>query len=177
MRNTPWMTLSIVLWLGFAAVRSAWAHSASDAYLNLSVGDHLPDGKTVLRGQWDIALRDLDFALGMDENGDGHLTWGEVRRHGAAIDRYAYSLLHVDGPAGACRIDPLMHKIDEHADGAYAVLLFDVTCVDAPQRLSVDYRLFFALDPSHRGIFMFRNGSDVATAVFSPQNAKIDLKL
>jgi hypothetical protein len=28
-------------------------------------------------GRWDIALRDLDFALGLDADGDGEITWGE----------------------------------------------------------------------------------------------------
>jgi hypothetical protein len=30
-------------------------------------------------GQWDIALRDLDYAIGLDQDGDGQLTWDEIR--------------------------------------------------------------------------------------------------
>lgn len=30
-------------------------------------------------GQWDIALRDLDFAIGLDADQNGELTWDEVR--------------------------------------------------------------------------------------------------
>ena len=29
--------------------------------------------------QWDIALRDLDFAIGLDADQNGELTWDEVR--------------------------------------------------------------------------------------------------
>ena len=32
-----------------------------------------------LRGQWDIALRDLEYAIGLDADGDGAITWGELR--------------------------------------------------------------------------------------------------
>jgi hypothetical protein len=77
--------------------------------------------------------------------------------------------------------------IDEHADGAYAALFFDITCAraKAPQQtlhppypaLSLDYRLFFAIDPSHRGIVVMRTDGSVATAVASPQNAVIRMDL
>jgi hypothetical protein len=33
---------------------------------------------STVRGQWDIALRDLDFAIGLDTDADGEITWGEV---------------------------------------------------------------------------------------------------
>jgi hypothetical protein len=65
------------------------AHSASDAYLNLSVEKAGPRGMLVVHGQWDIALRDLDFVLKLDDDGDGRLRWGEVKHHQAAIERYA----------------------------------------------------------------------------------------
>ena len=42
--------------------------------------------------------------------------------------------------------------IDDHSDGAYAVLRFIATCAAAPKSLTVDYRLFFDLDPQHRGL-------------------------
>ena len=43
---------------------TAWAHKPSDSYLSLDVAG------TTITGQWDIALRDLDFALGLDVDGD-----------------------------------------------------------------------------------------------------------
>jgi hypothetical protein len=43
-----------------ALAMPAWAHKASDSYLVLNV-----QGNTVT-GQWDVALRDIDFAMGLD---------------------------------------------------------------------------------------------------------------
>src|ERR1700723_4739755 len=81
------------------------AHSASDAYLNLTVDSGSPRGVFVVHGQWDIALRDLDFVLKLDDDGDGRLSWGEVRHHQSAIEQYAYSHLHLKGhPGNACEI-------------------------------------------------------------------------
>jgi HupE / UreJ protein len=124
----------------------ALAHKPSDSYLTLAV-----DGETVT-GQWDIALRDLDFALGLDGNQDGAITWGEVKAKHAEIAAYALSRLTL-GPADA-RCAPVLGEqlIDNHSDGAYAVLRFSATCPAPPKALDVGYRLFFDIDPQHRGL-------------------------
>jgi hypothetical protein len=160
------------LWLGAAI---AQAHSASDAYLTLSVDDA---NKSLLHGQWDIALRDLDFVLKLDDDGDGELTWGEVKRHQPAIAQYAYEQLRFNDATGAaCAVKPVRQLIDAHADGAYAALFFDVLCATSSRTLAMDYTLFFAIDPTHRGIFVMHSGEDTSTAVLSPQNAKVVLAL
>jgi hypothetical protein len=154
------------------------AHSASDAYLNLTVDSGSPRGMFVAHGQWDIALRDLDFVLKLDDDGDGRLSWGEVRHHQSAIERYAYAYLSFSDDSGnACVIKPMRQMIDDHADGAYAALFFDVVCKQAPLKLRLHYDLFFAVDPSHRGIFVMHDRANLATAVLSPQNDVIDLTL
>ena len=61
----------------------AMAHKASDSYLVLQV-----NGREVA-GQWDVALRDIDFAIGLDANGDGDITWGEVKARNADIAAWA----------------------------------------------------------------------------------------
>ena len=154
------------------------AHSASDAYLTLTTAKNGVPGQTSIHGQWDIALRDLDFVLKLDDNGDGRITWGEVRRHSAAIETYAYRYLEFDGgPNNACAVKPLRRMVDNHADGAYVALFFDVLCTRAPRTLSVRYNLFFSIDPSHRGIFLMNAGGNVATALLAPENARIDVVL
>jgi hypothetical protein len=165
------------LWACLLASMSAGAHSASDAYLTLSVDTgqaHSP----VVHGQWDIALRDLDFVLSVDDDGDGQVTWGELKHHQAAIAQYAYRQLDFsDGAKNPCSIKAGRQMIDAHADGAYAVLFFDVVCARPPKSLIMEYRLFFAIDPSHRGIFVMHSGSDASTAVLSPEHAHIVLPI
>jgi hypothetical protein len=161
---------------GLAVSEDAGAHSASDAYLTLTADRSEATDPRVFHGQWDIALRDLDFVLKLDDDGDGRLSWGEVHRHQAAIERYAYQHLALEGgPGNACAIKPDRQLIDGHADGAYAALFFEAVCAHAPRMLTLRYSLFFAIDPSHRGILVMRNGPAVSTAVLSPENAEIDL--
>lgn len=179
MRASRPRTWRLAALMTLAITRLAHAHSASDAYLTLTAEPAAVSSSAfVIHGQWDIALRDLDFVLKLDDDGDGRLTWSEVRRHKTAIERYAYRFLALHGGADTrCSIKPGALLIDDHADGAYAALFFEAICARAPQTLSLHYSLFFAIDPSHRGIFTLHASDGVATALLSPQNAQIDLAL
>ena len=150
----------------------AHAHSASDAYLTLTTSAPSA-GPTVIHGQWDVALRDLDFVLNLDANGDGRITWGEVRTRRAAIEKYVYRNIAFQGDGVACRIVPSQFRIADHADGAYAALSFDASCGGTPKDVALAYRLFFAIDPSHRAIVVWRARDDTATAVLAPENPRI----
>ncbi|GAB3675912.1 HupE/UreJ family protein [Salinisphaera aquimarina] len=149
------------------------AHKESDAYLTLSTDNDNPHS---LNGQWDIALRDLNFALGIDSNHDGDITWGEVQAHRQTIERYALARLRVTGDGLSCDLQPQGQKIDTHTDGAYNVLLFSAICdQDVPSQIRVEYRLFADVDPYHRGIVTLRAGADTAGAVLGPDNASTEL--
>src|SRR2546429_7221841 len=100
----------------------AFAHKPSDAYLTLD------RDRVAIRGQWDIALRDLDNALGLDANGDGEITWGEVRARHADIIAYALARLEVAAGGTACPLRVDEQLIDQHSDGAYAVLKLAGVC-------------------------------------------------
>ena len=155
---------------------TALAHKESDAYLTLrtdAANDH------VMHGQWDIALRDLDFAIGLDANHDGAITWGEVQARRNAIEDYALARLQVKGDGLTCEMRPTRQMIDEHTDGAYAVIVFDTICdKNIPSKLTVVYRLMYDLDPYHRGIVTIHSGNKIAGAVLGPGDpvASLDLR-
>ena len=150
----------------FAA--AAQAHKSSDAYLTVTVGERGPSG------QWDIALRDLELAVGLDANADGQITWGELRAQQAAVDAYALSHLRFRAGSAACETHVTSHQIDRHTDGAYVVLAFAIACAkDAP--LSLEYDLLFALDPQHRGLLRIERSGESASAVLSPAQPQFTL--
>ncbi len=158
------MTRFILLFCLLAGLGGpALAHKPSDSYLHLDLSG------TALEGRWDIALRDLDFAIGLDGNGDGSITWGELRARHPSIASYALSHLRVSRSAGNCRLEPLDHKVVDHSDGTYAVLHFAGTCPAADGPTDVEYSLFFDLDPQHRGIARLAQDSEILAAVFSPE--------
>jgi hypothetical protein len=139
----------------------AWAHKPSDSYLSLSIQhDHI-------EGQWDIALRDLNDAVGLDSDGNGQLTWGEVRDKHRAISTYALSRLTLSADTQVCATQILEQLIDHHTDGAYSVLRFRSECAEAIQRLHVDYSLLFDIDAQHKGLLRLTQGGHTSTAIFS----------
>jgi hypothetical protein len=142
------------------------AHKASDSYLTLEV-----DGATV-SGQWDIALRDLDFAIGLDADDNGEITWGEVRARHAYIAAYALARLQLQAGGEECLAQAVQHLVDHHTDGAYAVLRWQAQCPAAATQLAIDYRLLFDLDPQHRGLLRLQHAGQTHSAVFAPDKAQ-----
>jgi len=125
----------------------------------------------VVAGQWDIALRDLDFALGLDADGDGQITWGELRARHAEIAAYALARLRLDADGAPCALAAGRQRVDEHTDGSYTVLEFSARCPQPPRSLAVDYRLFGDLDPQHRGLLRLAYAGQTRSAVLVPQAA------
>jgi hypothetical protein len=141
----------------------AFAHKPSDSYLTLNV-----QGKQV-SGQWDIALRDLDMAIGLDADGNGELTWDEVKARHPAIAAYALSRLSIAvKDSGACKLAVTEQLLDDHSDGAYAVLRLAATCPADVSTLDIDYRLLFDIDPQHKGLLRLGYQGTTSTAIFTP---------
>jgi len=147
-RRLPAVLGAVVALIVLVFAPSAFAHKPSDSYLSLEV-----EG-AVVHARWDIAIRDLDYALDLDGDGDGKITWGELREHQPEVASYVLARLTLRGDAGACAvtIDPKGAAVAAHSDGQYAVVRFEARCAADVKELGIDYRLFFDLDPQHRGI-------------------------
>jgi hypothetical protein len=131
--------LALVLAAGHAA-----AHKASDAYLQLGASG----AGVSLR--IDVALRDLDAALDLDADGDGRLTWGEVRSAWPTIEGYVRPRVEVAG----CALRPAgerLERLERRVDGVYAVLNANADCAPASEPV-IRYTLLGDVDPTHRGI-------------------------
>lgn len=159
--------LLVCLWL--AGATPAWAHKASDSYVVLQVKD------AAVHGQWDIALRDIDFALGLDADGNGEITWGEVQARNKDIIAWALGRLTLQR-GGNCTLGVTQTLIDDHTDGAYAVLRLEGNCPASTGALSLSYRLLFDLDALHRGLLNLDLDGVHQTAVLSPDTGvlKVD---
>lgn len=142
----------LLLWLLLAApFGAARAHQSSDAYLQLS--DAAEGG---VQARVDVALRDLDAALELDADGDGRLTWGEVRAAWPAIER----LVRANVQFGHCVMRPAAPALERRSDGSYAVLQWRSDCALAAAQ-PVRYTLFADLDATHRGLLRIAQGDRV----------------
>ena len=157
-RLLAWLVTLLVTLL---AVPAALAHKPSDSYLTLRVGE------TEIQGQWDIALRDLDYAIGLDDDQDGAIIWRELRAHHADIASYALARFVLSADGQACPTRVVGHLVDDHSDGAYTVLRFTARCPGPASVLTAGYHLFFDVDPQHRGLLRIEHGGQTRTAIFS----------
>jgi hypothetical protein len=162
-----WLT---VLALLLTSALPALAHKPSDSYLTINVSD------SGLRGQWDIALRDLDHAIGLDADGNGEITWGELRAAHADIAAYALARLTVAADGRPCMLQAQAQQVDDHTDGAYTVLPLAIACPAAadgapPKALTLHYSLFADIDPQHRGLLRLEAAGSTRTAIFAPEAA------
>ncbi len=160
------MLISLCLW-----ALPATAHKPSDSYLNFKVQGNQ------IQGQWGIALRDLDYAVGLDNNDDGAITWGELRAHEKEVTSYALSRLGIQADGAPCLVELTKQLVDNHTDGAYSVLRFVAHCPQKPNTLDIGYRLFFDLDPQHRGLLRLESEGLTRTAIFSPSQTNQSLAL
>ena len=164
-----WTLRCFLLCLSVVCATPVIAHKASDSYLVLKVA-----GQDV-SGQWDIALRDIDFAIGLDANGDGDITWGELRARHADIAAWALGRLTLQR-GGDCTMQVVEHLVDKHTDGTYAVLRLSGSCPSKTQALALNYRLLFDVDRQHRGLLRLDLDRVSHTAVLGPDTGVLNVK-
>jgi len=154
---------ALLLFALWTAPMTALAHKASDSYLTLT---RAGSDSAAISGRWDIALRDVDNAITLDTNGDGDISWGEVRAKHRAIADYALSRLAIESNGASCSITSGEQLIDQHSDGAYTVLRFSGNCPRPGATLTVDYRLLFDIDPQHRGLLQYVEAGAASSVIF-----------
>jgi hypothetical protein len=164
----------LLLMLALLLALPAFAHKPSDSYLTVQAQEER------LQIRWDIALRDLDYVLQLDRDGNGELSWGEVRQRGDDITRYAIEHLGATAAGKECAIapsGPLM--LDRHSDGTYAVLSLAAACPGLKEGLKLRYSLLFDVDPTHRGLVQWiaPGAAGAQALVFAKESAEQNLQV
>jgi HupE / UreJ protein len=153
-------TLRKLTWIPalLLAAPLAQAHIASNGFLSLEV-DHAQ-----ITGALELAIRDGELAVGLDRDGDGKVTWGELRASQTALQTYVLLHLRLQG-AEPCTMKLGAVQVNERVDGNYLWLPISAACGSALKRLSIDYRFLEAEDPSHRGLLTLSANGMTQTAV------------
>ncbi len=164
-RRAGFLARGLLLWFCLAAVPWAVrAHNPSDSYLALL------DNAGKLSGQWDLALHDLEAAIGLDSDQDGRITWREITAAREAIESYARERLTFRAGGRDLDLEFGDLMLDEHFSGIYVVVPFEVAGLGEPSAFEVEYRALFDHDPLHRGLCRFESEGRTQTAVFGPDN-------
>lgn len=192
---------------GFAlillAAPVAFAHKPSDSYLTLTV----QDGQVVVRWDVALRDLDPELGLDVNDDGALSWGEVRTRTTDIAafvmpqlIVSMKEGLCTAAPPAprashpapaqasplprnrGAVTMIPVSPGIGlslaTHSDGTYAVLEYQLYCPGSPDAIAVDYRLFAASDPTHRGIVRvagIKSAADLTSrgslAVLGPGNS------
>ena len=123
-----------------------FAHKGSDAYWTLRAGG------SALSGRVDVALRDLDVLLGLDTDGNGQLTWGEVKAKQGPLRAVLAQSLWVHQGTSPCPLELGAFSIIHHSDGNYLAVPMSGRCPAEVGALEVNYSLLFDVDAQHRGL-------------------------
>jgi hypothetical protein len=159
LRRLSWMP---ALLLGCTLVQ---AHIASDGFLTLQVD------RAQVSGALELAIRDGELAVGLDHDGDGKVTWGELRASQTALQTYVVEHLHLAGADGPCRMGFSPLQVNERVDGNYLWLPFTAACGSVRKHLSIDYTVLNTEDPSHRGLLTLSANGATQTAVLGGGSA------
>jgi hypothetical protein len=148
------------------------AHSQSYGFLRATVQDNH------VSGQVELAVRDLDLAYALDADGNGNITWGELRKRESELASLVLRKISI-GPADApCDLAPGAIAIDSRGGESYAIFPFTGACALPGGQVRVGYDLMFGLDAQHRGLVDLGRGSVGRSTVMTPETrvAVLDLE-
>ncbi len=146
----------VIAWLLTAF--SAAAHQNSTAYL------FLDESSGALKGRWEIPVRDLEFAVGLDANKDGEITWGEIQERTPAIRDYAFKRLILR--QGTDPVSIALHLADVQINKrptGMGVVLFWSAVVPRGVLTTLEYNFGFEYDGGHQCILAFQGRTAVLT--------------
>jgi hypothetical protein len=143
--------LNLLVLTALLAAQSVCAHIASNGFLTLNV-----EGSSRLNGHIELAVRDVELAVGLDTNGDGKVTWGEVRAHEREIVDYVVRHLSISSgrSVGRCEVRGGALEVNERVDGNYLWVPLGLVCARSLDAIAIDYRMMQGIDPSHRGLLV-----------------------
>jgi hypothetical protein len=153
------------------AIGPAEAHEPSRAYLTLAVEHDRVEGRL------DVAIRDLEDAIGIDTNGDRVITWSEIESGRGAMLAYVRSRVRLTRDGGPCDLAFRGGSLDRHAETPFAVMEIAGSCSGAASRagVTVDYGLLFGIDATHRALLRLSVDGRTTEAVLSNREPTLEL--
>lgn len=150
---------------------AAFAHEPSRAFLTLDF-----DGME-FSGRWDIALADLDEAIGLDTNGDREVTWQEFEQVRESMLVRLAPLLTLQVGDLRCTTDFSQQQLVQHGGVPFAIVDLTGSCPAAGAELALVYRFLADTDPTHEAIVEASSGDDATSMiVHNTESARIALQ-
>ena len=157
------LVASLALWAPVVV-----AHSLSASYLSIEA----QADSSQLSGRWEIALADLQTLVDLDVDGNGAVTWGEVKGQSDRIAAVTLPGLDLTRGGSRCPAGMVALLLNERSDGHYAVLDLIANCSRERGELEVAEQLLFDRDRTHRTVLAVRRGALQSVAVLTPDEPR-----
>lgn len=167
-RATLVLTAGIVFIASLFASTQADAHAQSYGFLRVNVGD------VDVSGQLELAVRDLDLMYNLDADGDGKVTWGELRQREEEVAYIVVENLSMGPIEDSCKLVPGPIAIDTRGGENYALIPFSGRCGVLGKQFTVAYDVLFGIDAQHRGLVEVKRGEVSRTGVMTPDRMSQD---
>lgn len=161
-RARSYAHITIGLLFALVAPVIAQAHATSTSYF-LANDTSRPDVTLT----WDIAVADTHWALGLDADGDGAITWHEIETRRDDIATLAASKLRITRAGEPCAPRLVDMLLTEHAGEPHLSLSFQAACNSAGQ-LALSATLFFEKDATQRTLIDVTTQAGQFTSILSP---------
>jgi hypothetical protein len=162
-RTLGWLcAAALLLCVGALSATRAEAHAQSYGFLRLNVGDR------EVSGQLELAIRDLDLVYNLDADGDGKVTWGELRQREEEIGSIVDEDISIGPIEAPCKLVPDAIAIDARGGENYVIIPFSGACPELGDKITVAYDVLFNVDAQHRGLVNITKGERVLSTVIKP---------
>ncbi len=161
--------LSLLLLMLVLVPAGARAHRASDSFLALN-----DEENGALRGHWDVALVDVNYALALDD-GDGRLRWGELRAREGELGALLRAGLHLSRAGSDCPLATKQLSLVRLSDGLYARVPFEARCAANAGRTQLRNDLLADVDRDHRVLVRVGQGDQAESHVLARARPELSL--
>lgn len=120
------------------------AHELSSGYLTLNAGE-----ENTYSGELLLKPDDIGQVAGLDTNGDGALTWGEIHQNQPLLESYIAKVLSIRVDDSPCQINLSMPNIRSISGDSYLVSPIQVMC-ESGGTLGIHYDGIFEHSPTHK---------------------------
>lgn len=154
------MMRRLAIFLCLCAVASGVsAHTMSIAYLHAEqrAGEYTVDLTL------DVAIADLELAIGVDTDRDGAVTWGELRGRSAAIAEFVVVGVQLSAGGAPCTMRAGKLAVRNYAEGAYAHQPLTAHCASGDPTLG--YKLLLDRDAQHRAMLIVERDGKTITSL------------
>ncbi len=149
----------------------AHAHTSSEAFLKIQL-----DGSRAT-GAWEFALQDLENIVGVDADGDGRISWGDIKNREAAIQQYILAGIALQQNDETCHVIPGTTMLNNRQDTVFLHVPVTVECPAMIERLQINYDLFFNQDIRHHAIWLITKQDKTFSRISSSDNRNIQVNL